>query len=220
MLEKKMNAIEGVLSFLAAKREHRPQGYPFSKVTVYCVSQEDREFLSGVFKEYSFKSASQLESMVKLDFKKAGPVYGAKVKELAKDLSKVPEEFLKVSEKFPASDNTTKCRMFFIETEDEDMDELWDVITFKKAVKKYLTEDLNLNIVHPVFGGSTDVPYVTRVYITIVNCKEKLYQALEKYGEKVFLENPLVLRILPRHLLPEASEEDVIINETTIKLEY
>lgn len=219
MIEKTTSAIEGAISQLSAKRTHRPRGYPFSKIRVFYIDETEVPFLKAVFPHVEFKPASNLESMVRLDFKKAGPVYKNNVKEIAKDLSKVPKEFLKVAEFFPEGLATTKCRKFLVEVEDEDMPELWDVICFKKAVKKYLTEDLGYNIVHPVFGGPEGKPLTYRVFLTLVNCKESLYQALEQYGKKIFIESgPFILNIPPRNLLPKLSESDHFIGGARLQV--
>lgn len=219
MLDKDMGAIEGVISNLSAKRTHRPQGYPFSKVTVYCISDSDAKNLSIVFQDFTFKPAATLDSMVKLDFKKAGPVYGKKVKELAKDLSQVPKEYLTISTLFPVSDNTTKCRRFYVEVEDEDIGDLWTVIKLKKSVKKFLTEELKLNIVPTVLGGPEDQPLTYRTILTLVDCKERIYEPLKEYGPKVFLQNPLILRVPDRHQLPNPSEDDYIIDGVRFKID-
>lgn len=199
-LHKDMNSIEGVLSDLAA-RTGRPQGYPFSKITLYSVAKG----IERAFPEFVHKEASGLKEMRKLDFAKAGKVFGSKVQQMKNDLDNVPSEFIITAELFPPIDEpvrkTTGCRKYLIEVETEDCPEQWLAVQFRKEIKKYVTETLGLNIVPSVFGGSTDTACIPRVIVTIGNCKESLYQALQKYGEYEFKEYPIRLKIPSREFI-------------------
>ena len=106
---KDMAAIEGARADLSSKTD-KPSGYPFSNVTVYSTEPLMRKFMP----EYDFREASSLESMRKLDFKKAGKYYGSKVQEMKNRLDEVPKEFIITADVFPQTDEfnrkTTGCR--------------------------------------------------------------------------------------------------------------
>jgi hypothetical protein len=204
-----MNAIDGVIADLAA-RTNRPQGYPFSKVTVYSVCPEIEAFMPHFY----HVPAIEVPSMRKLDFKKAGKVFGAKVQEMKNDLTSVPEEFIITASRFDPVDEpkrkTTGCRKYLIEVETDDCSERWSAILFRKALKKYVTEDMEINIVPPIFGDKypePNDPCVARVTITLGNCTEKLYQALEMFGHDEFADLPIRLRIPSRAYIAAHPEE-------------
>lgn len=207
-----LNAIDGIISDLAS-RTGRPQGYPFSKVTVYAVPYaEIRPFIPRLETDYvEVRPAKNLPCMKKLDFKKAGPLLKNRVQDAKNDLAEgidvcekysLPSDCLKIAERFDPVDEplrkTTGCRKYLIECESADMDDLWLVIKFRKQIKKYVTEDLALNIVPPVFGSESREPTVPKVRITVKSVSERLYQALIKYGEKEFAKYPIRLKIPSR----------------------
>lgn len=211
-----MSAIEGIIADLAAKTD-RPQGYPFSKITVYSAHHE---MAARFMPEYSHASAEKAGQKPKLDFKKAGKAFPEKVKEWKSDLSKVPSEFLIHSTIFDKVDEmmrkTTGDGRFLVEVECDDMPDLWLVIQFRKAVKKYVTEDLALNIVPAIFRDTftsddefqktgkmykDETTVVPRVIVTLGNCSERLYQALEQYGVKEFAELPIRINIPSRRYI-------------------
>lgn len=111
-----MNAIDGVIADLAA-RTKRPSGYPFSGITVYSVCPEIAAFMP----DFEHVPASEVPSMRKLDFKKAGKVFGAKVQEMKNLLDEVPEEFIITASRFDPVDEpkrkTTGCRKYLVEVE-------------------------------------------------------------------------------------------------------
>lgn len=195
-----MNAIDGVIADLAAYTK-RPQGYPFSKITIYSVCPEIAVFMP----HFNYISAAHVPSMRKLDFKKAGKIFGAKVQQMKTDLSQVPDEFIITASRFDAIDEctrkTTGCRKHLIEVECENQKDKWLVIQFRKAIKKYITEDMGINIVPPIFGDrypELNEPFIARVVVTLGNCSEKLYQALEEHGVDEFAAYPIRLRIPSR----------------------
>lgn len=195
-----INAIDGAVSDLAA-RTNRPQGYPFSKIKVYSVHPEIAPFLSKL----DYMPASDVDAMKKLDFKKAGKEFPDKVKEWKSDLSKVPAEFIITADRFGLVDEptrkTTGCRKYMIEVECQDQEDKWLAIQFRKAIKKYITEDMEINIVPPIFGDKypeLNKPCVARVFVTLGNCSERLYQALEEYGIAEFAEYPIRFNIPSR----------------------
>lgn len=198
-----MNAIDGAIADLAARTD-RPQGYPFSKITVYSVCKEVAAFMP--YLEYI--PAADVPAMRKLDFKKAGKVYGSKVQEMKNDLSQVPEEFIITASRFDMVDEptrkTTGCRKHMIEVECQDQEDKWLAIQFRKAIKKYITEDMEINIVPPVFGDKfpeLNEQCVPRVIVTLGNCSERLYQALEEYGLAAFSDYPIRLHIPSRQYI-------------------
>lgn len=200
-----MNAIDGVIADLASKTD-RPQGYPFSKTTVYSVCPEIQHFMPHL----NYIPASDVPSMKKLDFKKAGKVFGSKVQEMKNDLSSVPKEFIITATRFDAVDKpsrkTTGCKKYMVEVECQDQEDHWLVIQFRKAIKKYITEDMGINIVPPIFGDKypeQNECCCPRVIITLGNCSERLYQALEEYGEAEFAEYPIRLHIPSRKYIYE-----------------
>lgn len=178
-----------------------------------------------------------------LDFKKAGPIVKDKVNDVKKLLQTngfkinerkeyefengvvLPEDCVncktELLSKNPKVIATTNG-LYLIEVDDSDNEEHWLAVSFKKMIKKYLTEDLGLSITHPIFGGPGDMlpldkgetarehelkhmernmqayDYVCRVNLTIVNCTEALYQSLEKYGKQEFNDVPINLKIKPR----------------------
>lgn len=130
------------------------------------------------------------------------------------DLSKVPEEYLIIANRFDMVNEptrkTTGCRKHLIEVECKDQEKRWLAIQFRKAVKKYITEDLNINIVPPIFGDKypdLNESYVPRVWVILGNCREDLYQALEKYGEEEFSQYPIRLRIPTRQWVYDNIDE-------------
>lgn len=220
-----MSAIEGIIADLSAKTD-RPQGYPFSKITVYSACHVSA---SRFMPEYCHASADKAGQEPKLDFKKAGKAFPEKVKEWKADLSKVPCEFLVHSTVFDKVDEskrkTTGDRRFLVEVGCEAMPDLWLVIQFRKAVKKYVTEDLALNIVPAIFRDTftsddeflatgkmykDEAPVIPRVIVTIGNCSERLYQALEEYGVKEFAGLPIRIRIPSRQYICEHMGEHAV----------
>lgn len=198
-----MNAIDGIIADLASKTD-RPQGYPFSKVTVYSVCPEVSMFMPHL----NYVPASNIPSMKKLDFKRAGKAFPDKVKEWKSDLSKAPEEFVITADRFNQIDESTRkttgCRKFLIEVENEDQEDRWLVIQFRKSIKKYITEDMAINIVPPIFGDKypeLNPTCVARVIVTLGDCSERLYQALEEYGEDEFADYPIRLHIPSRQYI-------------------
>lgn len=198
-----MNAIDGAIADLAS-RTHRPRGYPFSKITIYSVCPEVKIFMPYL----NYVSAENVPAMRKLDFKKAGKVFGSKIQEMKNNLSEVPEEFIIMATRFDDIDEltrkTTGCRKHMIEVECEDQEDKWLVIQFRKAIKKYLTEDMGINIVPPVFGDKypeLNKACVARVTVTLGNCSERLYQALEQYGIAEFAEYPIRFHVPSRHYI-------------------
>lgn len=207
-----MNAIEGVIASLAAKT-NRPQGYPFSKITIYSTQPEIADFMP----EYEHLPARNLPFMRRLDFKKAGKVYGSKVQDMKNRLDEVPDEFLIIAERFNPVDElkqkTTGCRKYMVEVEHDDQENRWLAIQFKKTIKKFITEDLGLNITPSVFGDKypeMNPPCIPRVGCKLFNCKEDLYQALEKYGYDEFAETPIRLVIPTRKELWGVNKEDYL----------
>lgn len=211
-----MSAIEGIIADLAAKTD-RPQGYPFSKVKVYSACHK---MAAQFMPEYFHAPAEAAGQEPKLDFKKAGKAFPDKVKEWKADLSKVPSEFLIHSILFDKTDEnnrkTTGDRRYLVEVECEDMPDLWLVIQFRKAVKKYITENMGLNIVPAIFRDTftsdeefvatgqmykNETPVVARVNVTLGNCSERLYQALEQYGVQEFAELPIRINIPSRQYI-------------------
>jgi hypothetical protein len=200
-----MNAIDGVIAELASRTD-RPQGYPFSRITVTSVCPEILPFLPHL----NHIAASDLPQMRRLDFKKAGKAMGAEVKgakeRLARgDASGIPPEFIITAEQFDPVDEptrkTTGCRKYLVEVECEDCPDRWEAICFRKAVKKYVTEELALNIVPPIFGDKypePNPPCVARVTCRIFDCKESLYQALEQWGTIEFADLPIRLSLPTR----------------------
>lgn len=195
-----MNAIDGAIADLAA-RNNRPQGYPFSKIRVFSVCPEVAAFMPCL----EYVPASDVPAMRKLDFKKAGRVYGSKVQEMKNDLSQVPEEFIITASRFDTVDEptrkTTGCRKHMIEVECENQEDKWLAIQFRKAIKKYITEDMAINIVPPIFGDKypeLNEPCVARMIVLLGNCSERLYQALERHGKSEFSDYPIRLRIPSR----------------------
>lgn len=210
-----MNAIEGAISDLAALT-NRPQGYPFSKITLYSVCPEMKAFMPHL----EYIPAENVPSMRKLDFKKAGKVFGNKVQEMKNDLSQVPEEYIITASRFDLVDEptrkTTGCRKYMVEVECHDQKDKWLVIQFRKAIKQYVTEDLALNIVPAIFRDTftsneefiaigkmykDETGVISRVIITLGNCSEVLYEALEEFGHEEFAELPIRLRIPPRQYI-------------------
>ena len=216
---KVMNAIDGIISDLAAKND-KPQGYPFSKIIVYSMD----DYIPFFMPQYEHRKAKDLPTMVKLDFKKAGKVFGEKVKEMQQNLSNVPPEFLTVAERFPQTDEitrkTTGCRKYLVEVETEDMSDLWQAICFKKAVRKYITEDLGMSITPPIFGDKypeKNPEVITpRVWVHFIDGLEEIYQALEEHGDAVFADTPIRLRLRSRKdiyhntPLPEGVEANIL----------
>lgn len=204
---KEMASIEGIISELAS-RTTRPSGYPFSKVSVYAVNYEEikpfEKYINAYFLE--IKPITGLPYMKKLDFKKAGKVFGNAVQQMKDNLSEVPEEYLITAERFDVVDEqlrkTTGCRKYLIECEIDEVPELWEVILFRKEIKKYITETLNINIVPPIFGDKYPEENPTyccpRVVVTLGSCKEYLYQALEEYGKQEFASYPIRVHIPTR----------------------
>lgn len=211
-----MSAVEGIIADLSAKTD-RPQGYPFSKVTIYSACHK---MAARFMPEYSHAPAEEAGQEPKLDFKKAGKAFPDKVKEWKADLSKVPAEFLIHSTLFDKTEEknrkTTGDRRYLVEVEGADMPDLWFVIQFRKAVKKYITEDMRLNIVPAIFRDTftsdeefaatgemykNETPVVARVIVTLGNCSEYLYQALEQYGAQEFAELPIRIRIPSRQYI-------------------
>lgn len=207
-----MNAIDGAIADLAARTD-RPQGYPFSKITVYSVCPEIANFMPS----FNHVGASEVPSMRKLDFKKAGKVFGSMVQEMKNDLSKVPEEFIITASRFDAADESTRkttgCRKYMVQVECQDQEDRWLAIQFRKAIKQYVTEDLRLNIVPAIFKDTMntheewlktgknykeETPVIPRVTIILGNCSERLYQSLEKHGEAEFSDYPITLNIPSR----------------------
>jgi hypothetical protein len=212
-----MNAIDGCTSDLAARTD-RPQGYPFSKVTIYSVRPEIAKFMPY----FAHASADDVPSMRKLDFKKAGKMFPEKVKEWKNDLSRAPEEFIVTASRFDATDEprrkTTGCRKYLIEVECENQEDRWLTVQFRKAVKYHITEVMKLNIVPAIFRDTftsdevfsatgkmykDETPVIPRVIVTLGNCKESLYQSLEKYGKEEFVDLPIHLRIPARNDIKE-----------------
>lgn len=198
-----MNAINGCIADLAARTD-RPQGYPFSKIRVCSVCPEVALFMPYL----DYVPASDVPSMRKLDFKRAGKIFGSKVQEMKNDLSKVPEEFIITASRFDTVNEptrkTTVCRKFMIEVECQDQEDKWLAIQFRKAIKKYITEDMAINIVPPIFGDKypeLNEPFIARVVVTLGNCSERLYQAFEEHGVAEFAEYPIRLRIPSRHYI-------------------
>lgn len=222
-----MNAIDGIIADLASKTD-RPQGYPFSKVTVYSVCPEVAAFMP----EFHHQSASNVPSMRKLDFKKAGKAFPDKVKEWKSDLSKAPEEFVITADRFNQIDEptrkTTGCRKFLVEVENEDQEDRWLVVQFRKSIKKYITEDMAIHIVPPIFGDKypeLNIPCVTHVVVTLGNCSERLYQAITRidsmfeypydtmrrsYGEQEFAEYPIRLNVPSRQYICDHMGEHLV----------
>jgi hypothetical protein len=207
-----MNAIDGAIADLAARTD-RPQGYPFSKVMVYSVCPEVAAFMPYL----NYVSAANVPSMRKLDFKKAGKVFGSKVQEMKNDLSKAPDEYIITASRFDAIDEptrkTTGCRKHMIEVECQDQEDKWLATQFRKAIKKYVTEDMAINIVPPIFGDKypeLNESCVARVVVTLGNCSERLYQALEEHGKAEFAEYPIRLYIPSRQYICEHMGEHVV----------
>jgi hypothetical protein len=198
---KDMNAIDGCIADLAAKSA-RPQGYPFSRISVYAVNN----YIAAFMPEFEHKPASSLKSMRKLDFKKAGKVFGDAVKQMKDNLDSVPPEYIITSDKFDVVNETTRkttaCRKYMVEVETLDCEDQWLAICFKKAVRKYVTEDLALTITPCVFGDKypelNPSVVVPRVRCVFVNGPETIYQALEKHGKEEFADQPIRLRLITR----------------------
>lgn len=195
-----MNAIDGAIADLAARTD-RPQGYPFSKITIFSVCPEIRAFMP----EFIHVSASEVPSMRKLDFKKAGKVFGNRVQEMKKDLSIVPEEYIITAPRFESVDElakkTTGCRKYLIEIESEDQDDRWLAVQFRKLIRRYITEDLDIQIVPPIFGDKypeMNRPPVARVFVDLIDCSETLFQALEIWGMHEFSDTPIRLNLPSR----------------------
>lgn len=217
-----MNAIDGAIADLAARID-RPQGYPFSEIIVYSVCPEVEKFMPYVH----YFPAENLPSMRKLDFKKAGKVFGNKVQEMKNDLSQVPDEYIITATRFEPVDEpmrkTTGCCKHLIEVECEDQEERWLVIEFRKAIKKYITEDLDIHIVPSIFGDKYPAPNrtaIARVFVDIIDCSEALYQALEKWGKMEFSNMPIRLRIPSRLQLYKGIHDNgaVMISDTKIRI--
>lgn len=197
---KDMNAIDGVISYLAS-RTGRPQGYPFSKITIYSVNPDISKFMP----EYEHKAASCLKEMRKLDFKKAGKIFGKETQKMKDNLDSVPEEYIIISDRFDVIDEpkrkATGCRQYMVEVETEDCPELWEAICFKKSVKEYVTENLMLNINPCVFGDKypdKNHEVIPRVWCHFIDGPESLYESLEIHGERVFSDTPIRLRLRTR----------------------
>lgn len=216
-------AIEGAVADLVAKT-NRPRGYPLSKVTIYSVEPTIRHFMPY----FNHLPASSLDSMKKLDFKKAGQMFPTKVKEWAKDLSLVPNEFITVAKLIPVTDEsnrkTTSCRKYMVEVETDDQDERWLAIRFRKAIKEYVTETLNLHITHPIFGDKYPEPnredLCARVIVILGNCSERLYQSLEIHGKKEFGDLPIRLRIPDRQFIcRNLGQHSLRFDEETVRFD-
>jgi len=209
-----LDSIDGILSELSSLSD-RPQGYPFSKIIIYSTNLQLQKLLPYLPFNTSVKDAAELTFMQKkLDFRKAGKILGSKtnqVKEMlarGEDISEynLPEDCIIASTKFPIikeqKRRTTGCCQFLICVEDEECPELWEVIKFRRAVKKYITEDLNLHIVPPIFGDKypekNNDNLITRVNVRVLNCAESLYQALETYGKMEFASLPIRLTLPSR----------------------
>lgn len=209
-LEEVMPAIEGVVNSLSGDR---PSGYPFSRIRVYCLEGADilAACASGfdlVCEELEFSAADKAENMAGLDFKKAGKEKPDSVKEWVQLIkegksSQVPNEYLTTKTLFPQTKEpnkaTTSCRKYLVEVERNDCPEYWEAIKFKKQIKKYITEDLGINITPALFGGDEKEPFATRVIVEVSDMKESLYQALEKFGEFAFADTPIRLVLPERH---------------------
>ena len=202
---KDTTAIEGCISELSA-RNNKPSGYPFSKITVYSV--DSTMPIAGFFPKYTHLAGSNIDCMKKLDFKKAGKVFGDKIQEMKKDLSSVPAEYIIASDIFPIFDEktrkTTGCKKYLIEVECEEQDEKWLVIQFRKALKKYITEDMNIPLAGAPFTDNypkSNPKWVLFVYVKLGECSEKLYQALELYGKKEFAKYPIRLQMPTREYI-------------------
>jgi hypothetical protein len=128
-----MNKIDCVIAEFAAKTS-RPQGYPFSGVTVSSVFPK----VAALMPRFRHVPASQVPSMRKLDFKKAGKVFGSRVHQMKDRLDEVPEEFIITASRFDPVDEprrkTTGCRKYLVEVETEDCPERWEAIRFRKSV--------------------------------------------------------------------------------------
>lgn len=225
-----MNAIDGAIADLAARND-RPQGYPFSKITLYSVCPQ----IAGFMPHLNYVSASEVPSMRRLDFKKAGRVFGNKVQEMKNDLSQVSEEYIITAQRFDSVDDlqkkTTGCRKYMIEVECNDQEDRWLAIQFRKAIKEYITETLAINIVPAIFTDTMTsdeeykatgemwkdtAPCVARVIVTLGNCSECLYQALEEYGVDEFAEYPIRLHIPSRqHICDNLGDHFVSFGEET-----
>lgn len=219
---KDMNSIDGVIADLASKT-NRPQGYPFSKVTLYSVCPEIKDFMP----DFIYVPAENVPSMRKLDFKKAGKIFGDKIKEMKNDLSSVPDEFIITASRFDAVDEPTKkttgCRKYLIEIENKEQDDRWLAIQFRKAIKKYITEDMGVNILPAIFGDKYpdfNESCVARVTITIGDCSERLYQALQVYGVKEFAEYPIRIKMLSRSYICENYEDFKKISDHSVNGDF
>ena len=209
-----LDSIDGILSELSSLT-NRPQGYPFSKITIYSTNNELHKLIKYLPLNTEVKSASELTFMSKkLDFRKAGKILGKdtnKVKDLLEagaDISSynLPDDCIISATIFPIikenNRRTTSCRKFLICVENDDCEDLWNVIQFRKSVKEYVTEILGLNINPVVFGDKypKDNPdeITTGLTIKLLNCKESLYQALQKHGYREFAQLPIRLNIPSR----------------------
>lgn len=183
-------------------------------------------------------SASQVKITRTLDFKKAGPIVKDKVNEVKKLLQTyafkindngdyefdngiiLPVDCVNCKTELISKNSKiigTANGLYLIEVDDSENEDHWRAISFKKMIKKYLTEDLGLNITNTIFGGPGDMlplekgekayqhdkkyaprnsqayDLVARINLTIVNCKESLYQSLEQYGKQEFNDVPINL---------------------------
>lgn len=213
-----MNAIEGVVSELASRDDY-PQGYPFKRVTVWATRGAVSHFdcYDIVADELRFLPASQAKDMKVLDFRKAGKDRPDMVKHWKDNFDEIPAEYLITHTQFPQTDEptrkTTSCRRYLVEVERDDMPERWAVIQFRKAIKKYITEDLELNIMPCVFGDkypAENPPVVSKVLVDLLDCSEFLYQALEEYGYEEFSHYPIRLKIPTRKELWHIDYTDAV----------
>lgn len=234
--EKDMAAIEGVVSELAALSD-RPKGYPFSKIHLYSACPEMRKYYEFLeLDNLEYHEAIELSQMKKLNFKLVGKLFGDKVPRIKKSLENgediltkfsLPSEALIISDRIPEAKEktrrTTGCRKYLIEIESEECAEHWVAIQFRKMIKKYVTENLRINIVPLVFGDKypeCNEVCVPRVWCDLINCSESLYQALEIYGKQEFSYFPIRLNIPTRKQIYDGLDlsGSVIIDGVTFRI--
>ena len=216
-------SVRGVLGDLLAKRG-KPGGYPVDKITLYALDTQLAQSIADIgfddlnYSQIEVREAEALDGLLTLNYKVAGKLLGGEVKRL-KDMKpqrtpsgwsvdgiELPEDAYIMRKEIPEGyDRAHKNRIAIELCEGEGDEEHWIAVQFAKEVKKHITETLKWDYLPEVFkaprmhdeAGSTQD--TLRVYVEIADCKERLYQALQKYPP--FKGLPIFLKIPPRHKL-------------------
>ncbi len=222
-VRKYFNTIQGQLS------EKTQNGYPLNNVIIrfYETNPTFKGFVNEVFHDMDCNICSLsfefLEHSNKpiVNFKTAGKRLKGQVQAINQDIKlgnflyegkEITTPNGKLFENEYYFDKQKEYELVICDKKTTDTDELFEVITFRKKLKKFITEDLNIDIVPSIWKGWNDKTgsnFSARTVVSLVDCKETFLDKLMKWNKEAF-KNVLFHSDIGSKLQPLSQDKDYL----------